>query len=115
LFVVLALAAIPLNAQTVTGTMNGTITDRSAARLPGVTVTIRSTETGLERVVTTNGEGFFNAPYLPVGQYNVSAELSGFGAIRRANVPINLNQTTVQDFVIDPAVSESITVNADAP
>ncbi len=109
------LLAIPTLAQTVTGTMNGTVTDRSGARLPGVTVTIRNSETGLERVVTTNGEGFFNAPFLPVGRYNVTAELSGMGTARHQNAPVNLNETTVQDFVIDPQVSESITVNADAP
>src|SRR5207253_11320181 len=91
LFVVLALAAIPINAQTVTGTMNGTITDRSGARLPGVTLTIRNLETGLERIVTTNAEGFFSATYLPIGKYRVVAELSGFGALRHENVPVNLN------------------------
>jgi hypothetical protein len=106
---------VPLGAQTVTGTLQGTVTDRSNSRLPGVTITIRNMETGLERIVTTNGEGFFNAPFLPLGTYSVSAELSGFGTMRRESVPVNLNQTTVQEFMIDPQVSETITVSADAP
>jgi hypothetical protein len=115
LLVVFAVAAVPVAAQTVTGTMNGTVTDRSGSRLPGVTITIRNVEIGLERIVMTNGEGFFNAPFLPVGRYTVVADLSGFAPMRRENVPINLNQTTVQDFAIDPALSETITVNAEAP
>lgn len=115
LLTLVALVSVPLIAQTVTGTLNGTATDRTNARLPGVTVTIRNLETGLERVVTTNSEGFFNAPFLPVGRYSVSAELSGFGVMRRENVPVNLNQTTVQDFRIDPSITETITVSADAP
>ena len=115
--VVLALLslALPLSAQTVTGTLQGTVTDRSGAVLPGVTVTIRNLETGLERSVVTDTEGRFNAPFLPVGRYRVTAELAGLGSQRRDNVPVNLNQTTVQDVVIDPQMAESITVSADAP
>ena len=60
---VLTLITIPAVAQTVTGTMNGTVTDKSAATLPGVTVTIRNVDTGLERVLVTDKAGFFNAPF----------------------------------------------------
>ncbi len=112
LVVVLSLAA---TAQTVTGTVQGTVSDRSGGVIPGVTVTIRNAETGLTRVVVTNETGFFNAPFLPIGRYDVSAELSGFGQSRRSDVRVDLNQTTVQDFVLDPAVTESVTVTADAP
>ncbi len=111
-----ALVATPLFAQTVTGTMRGNVTDKSGGALPGVTVTIRNVETGLERIVTTATDGAFNAPFLPVGRYNVQAELSGFGAAKHNNVPVELNQTAVQDFILSPsAVAESITVSADAP
>src|SRR5712691_884404 len=90
LLAVFTVAAVSVQAQTVTGTMNGTVTDRSGAALPGVTVTIRNAETGLERIVVTNGAGAFSAPFLPVGRYNVHAELSGFGAMRRQNVGVEL-------------------------
>ena len=114
--VVLGLLLVaPLHAQTVTGTMRGTVTDRSGAALPGVTVTIRNVETGLERVITTDPAGSFNAPFLPIGTYNVQAELSGFGTMRHNSVRVDLNQTSVQDFVLDPAVTETVTVSADAP
>ncbi len=115
LVIVLTLASLPLSAQTVTGTMSGTVSDSSGGALPGVTVTIRNVETGLQRVVVTNGSGFFNAPFLPVGRYNVDAELAGLGSARRQNVPVNLNETTRQDVVVDPQMAESITVNAEAP
>jgi len=117
-FVVLAiltLITIPAFAQTVTGTMNGTVTDKSGASLPGVTVTIRNVETGLERIVVTDKAGFYNAPFLPLGRYNVQAELAGFGTIRHQNVGVDLNQTVVQDFVLAPALQETVTVAADAP
>jgi Carboxypeptidase regulatory-like domain/TonB dependent receptor len=114
-FLVVLLLAVPLFGQTVTGTMNGNVTDSSGASLPGVTVTIRNAETGLERVVVTDNAGFFNAPFLPIGRYNVQAELSGFAVQSRQNVRVDLNQTTVQDFILGMAVSESVTVTADAP
>jgi outer membrane receptor protein involved in Fe transport len=115
LLAVFTIAVVPANGQTVTGTVQGTITDRSGAALPGVTVTIRNVETGLERVAVTTGSGFFNAPFLQIGRYNVEAELAGFGTMRRDNVRVDLNQTTVQDFILDPAMQETVTVSADAP
>jgi outer membrane receptor protein involved in Fe transport len=115
LALVVCLTGVPLLAQTVTGTMRGTATDRSGAVLPGVTITIRNAETGLERVVVTEKDGAWNAPFLPLGRYNVQAELSGFGTMRHNGVRVDLNQTTVQDFVLDPAMQETVTVSADTP
>src|SRR6266550_3482167 len=114
-FAILITLAIPAGAQTVTGTMNGTVTDKSGGALPGVTVTIRNAETGLERIVVTDKAGFFNATFLPVGLYNVVSELSGFGTVRHNNVRVDLNQTVVQDFILDPAMQETVTVAADTP
>lgn len=109
------LLSLPTHAQTVTGTIQGTVTDRSGAALPGVTITIRNVETGLERVAVTTSEGRFNAPFLQIGRYNVQAELSGFGTMKHNNVRVDLNQTSVQDFILDPAMTETVTVSADAP
>src|SRR5262249_34880334 len=105
----------PLIAQTVTGTMRGTVTDRSGGALPGVTITIRNVETALERILTTDTAGSYNAPYLQLGRYDVQGELSGFGTMRHKNVRVDLNETSVQDFILDPAVQETVTVSADAP
>jgi len=118
LFLILVLVGfvgIPLAAQTVTGTMRGATTDRSGGALPGVTITIRNVETGLERVVVTDKSGSYNAPFLQIGRYNVQAELSGFGTMRRNDVRVDLNTTAVQDFILDPAMQETVTVAGDAP
>jgi hypothetical protein len=115
LLAVLALLPASVFAQTVTGTIRGTVTDRSGAVLPGVTITIRNAETGLERIATTDKDGSYNAPFLQIGLYNVQADLSGFGTMRHTNVRVELNQTAVQDFILDPAMQESVTVSADAP
>src|SRR5690348_12390511 len=90
-FVVASLLAFPALSQTVTGTMKGTVADRSGGALPGVTITVRNAEIGLERVVVTGRDGTYNAPFLPIGKYNVQAELSGFGTTRHENVRVDLN------------------------
>src|SRR6185436_19072955 len=115
--VVLALLLLPtaLVAQTVTGTLSGNVADSSGAALPGVTVTARNAETGYERIGVTDTNGFYNAPFLPVGRYDVTATLDGFGNVKRTRVLIDLNTTTVQDFTLAPAMAESVTVVADAP
>jgi outer membrane receptor protein involved in Fe transport len=113
---VVALASIPLAAQTVTGTIRGTVTDRSGAAMPGVTITIKNVDTGFERIAVTGPDGTISAPFLPIGKYSVQAELSGFGAMKHNNVHVELNQTVVQEFILDPAVmTETVTVSADAP
>ena len=115
-FALLVFTAVPLFSQTVTGTMQGTVSDKGGAALPGVTITIRNVETGLERVVVTGPNGAYSAPFLPIGRYNVSADLSGFASMKHNNVGVDLNQTTVQDFILNLAgVAETITVAADAP
>jgi hypothetical protein len=111
---VLALA-LPAAAQTVTGTLEGFVYDTSGGALPGATVTVRNQETGLERITTTQRNGAFSAPFLPLGIYRVTAELSGLSPQTHQNVPVRLNETTVQEFRLGMSASETITVSADAP
>ena len=114
-YFVMLLLALPLAAQTVSGTLEGTVTDLSGSALPGVTVIIRDQDTGLERVTVTNGDGRFSAPFLPIGRYRMQVELTGMGSASRENVPVKLNETTVQTFKLGMTASESITVSSDAP
>jgi len=112
-FFILAFCVAPtgVSAQTVTGTMQGTVTDPNDAVVPRATVTIRNVETGQERTVTTNDEGFFSAPFLPLGVYTVTAAQSGFGSAVRENVEVTLNQTVVANFALSLTVGESVTVS----
>ena len=73
-----------LQAQTL-GTIQGVVVDSSNARLPGVSVTIRNTDTGAEREVQTNAQGKFVVPALPSGTYSVIAELEGLQTAHAEN------------------------------
>jgi hypothetical protein len=73
-----ALLAAPLSAQTITGTIQGTVVDASRAVLPVVTIKIKNLGTNQVRETTTNETGNYVVPLLPVGSYEVSAKLTGF-------------------------------------
>jgi Cna protein B-type domain. len=66
--------------QTFRGTILGLVTDSSGAAVPGATVTIKNVDTGLTRTVTTTDDGSYSAPELPIGNYSVTVEKSGFKA-----------------------------------
>ena len=99
--------------QTVTGTLEGRVTDMREAAIAGATITAISTDTGLERKTMTTGDGFYRVPYLPLGRYRISAEAPGFKIVTKEGVEIRLNETTVVPFSLEPApVREEVTVTA---
>ncbi len=112
LFTLLSTSAL---AQTVTGTIQGTVTDTSGGVLPGVTITIRQMDTGAQRTVVTNEAGVYIAPYLQIGRYALTAALAGFGSVTREDIPVGLNDMKVVDFRLNPKVTESVTVQGGSP
>src|SRR5262245_23447983 len=101
-------------AQTVTGSMEGRVTDQTGAVIPGAAVAIRNIETGQERSVTTNAEGFYRAPFLPLGVYQVIASAQGFAKVTQENLQVTLNQTVVANFEMKPAAATAeVTIRVD--
>ena len=102
-------------AQTVTGTLQGTVSDTKGAVVQGAEVVIRNMETGQERTVQTNSEGSYAAPFLPLGRYTVTVSGTGFSKVAQENIEVTLNQTRVVSFTLNPsAVTEAVVVTADA-
>src|SRR5262245_31226494 len=81
LLVALGFVAASADAQTTNGVISGIISDAQGGVLPGVTVTGRNPDTGLTRTVVTEADGRFRLAALPPGQYELKAELAGFGAV----------------------------------
>ena len=73
-----ALAATPAAAQQTTGNIQGRISTPRRPPMPGVTVTAKSAATGFSRSEVTDAEGVYRLNALPVGNYDVHAELAGF-------------------------------------
>ena len=76
-----ALAALPALAQQTTGIVAGGSSTRRARQFPGVTVTARNAQTGFTRVDVADTEGVYRLTALPVGTYDVTAELQGFAKV----------------------------------
>jgi hypothetical protein len=113
----LAAGTARAQSQATNGSIEGTIVDPSGGVLPGVTVTITNTETGIDRVVVTNDRGLFRAPLLPIGSYRVVAELQGFKRFEKTGVPLSVGETAVVNATLQVgAMTEIVSVNAaDAP
>ena len=68
------------------------------------------------RETVTNEAGFYSAPFLPLGAYDVTATLAGFKTVVREAIDVSLNDTRVVDFELTPAtVAETVIVRAEAP
>lgn len=111
----LAAGTAGAQSQAVNGTIEGTIKDASGGLLPGVTVTVHNTDTGAQRVVVTDANGLYRAPLLPLGNYQVTAELSGFKKSQQTGIPITAGSSAVINMAMEVGgVSEVVSVQADA-
>src|SRR6478672_5167363 len=100
-------------AQETTGTITGTTTDTTGGVLPGVSVTLKNSDTGIVRTVVTNEAGLYTASLLPVGQYEVVFELQGFQSVTLRGVTLHVNDRLQLDGrMAVGAVAESIDVTA---
>src|SRR3989454_2168382 len=110
----LVIGAAPLFAQS-TATIVGVVRD-SGGVLPGATVTVRNVDTGLTRSVPTGEDGAYRFPALPVGPYEIRAELSGFRTTVRSGVRLLVGQEAVVDMVLElGSIQETVTVTAETP
>ncbi|PYS51671.1 MAG: hypothetical protein DMF68_03570 [Acidobacteria bacterium] len=91
LFIALFLT-LHIIAQTITGSISGTVTDASGSVIPGATVTIISEKTNESRNINTNSEGRFNFAALQPGAYTVKIEREGFQTLERTNTILSANE-----------------------
>ncbi|WP_291988426.1 carboxypeptidase regulatory-like domain-containing protein [Luteitalea sp.] len=109
----LLLSALPALAQTITGRIDGKVTDSSGGVLPGATVTVVNEGTGLTTVRVTDESGTFTITNLPVGSYSVTAELQGFRRQQRTGFELTADGRLTADFSLGVGeLSESVEVTA---
>src|SRR5713101_8499440 len=91
----------------------GTITDPSGAAVASATVTITHNETGKVYHLTSNSDGQYEAPDLPIGHYNIKVEATGFKTAEQKGVVLQVGDRTRLDFQMPVGgASETITVEA---
>jgi hypothetical protein len=72
------LISAPVWAQVVGATLSGTVIDTSRAIVPQAQISIRNVETAISRDIGVNSGGFYTAPNLLPGAYEISASAPGF-------------------------------------
>ena len=109
------LSSSSLRAQGV-GTIHGTVRDQGGGAVPGAAVTASHEARGLERGVAANERGDYVFPLLPIGDYTIRVEGSGFKTFRRSNLTLTANENVRVDTVPQVgSVAEELTVTAEAP
>ncbi len=103
-------------AQTVTGTVTGTVTDQSGAVIPGAHVVAVDTETGVSSSATSDSAGVYRIGFLPIGPYQVSIEAGGFGTQNLPPFQLEALQTATFNVKLSPGtVSTTVSVSEAAP
>ena len=103
------------SAQSIFGTVTGTITDPTGAVVPGATVVVTSTQTQTVRNVISAGDGGYLVPNLDAGTYRVTVSLSGFADWTR-DVSLLARQVVRVDGQLQLAgASEQVSVSAATP
>ncbi|HTH52686.1 MAG TPA: TonB-dependent receptor [Edaphobacter sp.] len=97
-----------LSAQTITSSVNGTVTDPNGAVVPGATITLTNVETNVATTTQTNSAGVYNVRFLQVGRYTLAVEASGFA--RQVSKPFTLEAG--QDAKLDSQLSVQGTTSA---
>jgi len=112
LFILLSAVFVvsPNYAQVPTGALAGAVTEATGAVVPNATVTLTNKETGATRTVESNSEGFYSAPSLPAGEYEVKVVAKGFSAFLRTATVQTGSTTTVNVSLQIGQTSEIVTV-----
>lgn len=116
LLIVAAVIAVcrPAFAQTLTGTIAGTIKDEQGGALPGASVTLVG-KTG-SKTATADADGNYRFLALDPGTYSVEAQLAGFQSKRQQTVTVNVNkQATIDLTLAVSGVAETVEVVGEAP
>src|SRR5881394_148639 len=98
-------------------TLEGTVTDPSAAVVPGATVTASNEATGVSQNVQTTSAGLYRFPALPGGLYTLKVSLQGFKSWTREHVRLESTQTRAVNVSLElgSATAEELNVTAEAP
>src|SRR5262245_25841197 len=104
------------SAQLSTAQLSGRVTDESGAVLPGVTVTVRQTDTGFTRSDVTAGNGSYVLSNLPLGPYRLDVSLQGFRTYVQTGIVLQVAASPEINVVLSVgSLEESVTVEAAAP
>jgi hypothetical protein len=106
----------PADAQVSGATLSGLVTDPSSAGIPGASVSIKNVGTGEVREVPTNGDGFYSAPNLQPGRYEVTITAQGFNKVVQKGITLNVGAQQALNLGLKVGqVNQTVEVTAAPP
>src|SRR6476646_4530594 len=118
LLVLVMICGAPTNihSQVAGGTISGTVTDASGQVIKDVKITITNIATGVAREVTTNDEGFYSAPNLLPGTYEMKFSAAGFKAESRGGIELTVGASVGLDQGLRVGSNfETVVVQSEVP
>lgn len=102
--------------QAINGSIRGRVTDAAGAAVPGAKVAILNTNTGYTRSLSSDDDGYFVFPNLPLGPYTVTIAKDGFATEKRTGVVLDAGTEAVVDSHLNVgAVTTEVEVTGGAP
>ena len=103
-------------AQDPRGSIVGQISDSTGAVVPGARIKLTHVATNVSVTATSNDQGIFEAHYLPIGSYSITAEMEGFKSWTRPPVDLRIGDRLRIDIQLEVgSITESVAVTAQAP
>jgi hypothetical protein len=81
--------------------ITGTVKDQTNAVIPGATVVAVNIATGVKHTTTTNAQGSYSFPILPVGQYEIDVTADGFKLRQTTGLTVNTSTGLTVDVMLE--------------
>ncbi|MBS1855992.1 MAG: TonB-dependent receptor [Acidobacteria bacterium] len=102
-------------AQEVSAGITGRITDPSGSAIVGASVLAKNVDRGTEWPTTSNEDGIYSLPRLPIGTYSLKIEAKGFKTSIQPGLTLEVNQRARLDVTMEiGGVTETVTVSGEA-
>ena len=84
--------------QAATASISGRVTDASNAAVPNATITIKNTATSATQTASTDEQGRYAMPELPIGPYDITVSKTGFQNSARNGLILTVGSAPILDF-----------------
>jgi hypothetical protein len=114
LCLLLACAGGAVLAQDISGTIQGSILDPTSAPVPHAKVSVKNIDRNqVVRTITTDAGGDYSAPLIPIGNYSIKVEASGFKTEERTGIVLNVNDDLKINITLQVgAITETVEVKS---
>ena len=98
------------------GAISGAVRDASGAVVPGASVTITNTATGVTTPTQTNAEGLYTFPYVKPGVYDLTVSVPGFQTLKKPGITVNVTERVQVNFDLNVGkVEQTVEVTGATP